>query len=61
MAHDDDAFADALHTVLRPTGEASVVAFRHEDGLDLLLYGAGPEHADGGTLLIPAALLAEKE
>jgi hypothetical protein len=61
MTHDADAFADALNAALRPAPGGNAVRLRHEDGLDLLLYGPGPDHVDGGTLLVPAALLAEGE
>lgn len=52
-------FAALAAAALRSGPLSDHVEITTAEGKELLFYGPGPEHAGGGLLLIPAALLDE--
>lgn len=55
-----DAFRNALLGALRDAPAPRTVEITTAEGREVMFYGPGPDHADGGVLLIPAALLDEE-
>lgn len=52
-------FAALAAAALRSGPVPDYVEITTAEGKELMFYGPGPGHADGGTLFIPAALLTD--
>jgi hypothetical protein len=53
-------FQAVLLGALRDAPAHRTVEITTAEGRELLFYGPGPDHADGGVLLVPAVLLSEE-